>query len=65
MSLEENEHLIRDFLASNSDFELVLTEPFLGSAAFEGMTSCQRLYPHTDDTEGFFIAKLRRKIISK
>ncbi|MFW9984393.1 MAG: 16S rRNA (cytosine(967)-C(5))-methyltransferase RsmB [Candidatus Odinarchaeota archaeon] len=65
VSLEENEHLIRDFLASNSDFELVLTEPFLGSEAFEGMTSCQRLFPHTDDTEGFFIAKLRRKNRSK
>ncbi|MFX1300485.1 MAG: 16S rRNA (cytosine(967)-C(5))-methyltransferase RsmB [Promethearchaeota archaeon] len=65
ISLEENEHLIRDFLASNSDFELVPTEPFLGSEAFEGMTSCQRLFPHTDDTEGFFIAKLRRKIHSK
>lgn len=65
VSLDENEHLIRDFLASNSDFELVLTEPFLGSEAFEGMTSCQRLFPHTDDTEGFFIAKLRRKTSSK
>jgi len=65
VSLEENEHLIRNFLASNSDFELVFTEPFLGSEAFEGMTLCQRLFPHTDDTEGFFIAKLRRKISSK
>ncbi len=65
VSLEENEHLIRDFMASNSDFELVLTEPFLGSEAFEGMTSCQRLFPHTDDTEGFFIAKLRRRNRSK
>lgn len=65
VSLEENEHLIRDFIASNSDFELVLTEPFLGSEAFEGMTSCQRLFPHTDDTEGFFIAKLHRKNCSR
>ncbi|MFX0077776.1 MAG: 16S rRNA (cytosine(967)-C(5))-methyltransferase RsmB [Candidatus Hermodarchaeota archaeon] len=65
VSLEENEHLIRDFLASNSNFELVLTKPFLGSEAYDGMTSCQRLFPHTDDTEGFFIAKLRRKISSK
>jgi 16S rRNA (cytosine967-C5)-methyltransferase len=61
VSLDENEHLIRDFLAANSDFELVMTEPFLGSEAFEGMVSCQRLFPHTDDTEGFFIAKMRRQ----
>lgn len=61
ISLEENEHLIKDFLETNEDFELVTTKPWLGSEAFEGMVQCQRLYPHRDDTEGFFIAKMTRK----
>ncbi len=61
ITLEENEHLIRDFLDANKDFELVPTQPFFGSPAFEGQVQCQRLFPHKQDTEGFFVAKLHKK----
>ncbi len=61
ISLEENEYVIRDFLANHSEFETVSTEPWIGIPAFEGFTNCQRLFPHRNDTEGFFIAKLVRK----
>ncbi|MFX1564619.1 MAG: transcription antitermination factor NusB [Promethearchaeota archaeon] len=61
LTLDENEHLIRDFLDANPHFNLVPSQPLLGTAGFEGMTACQRLFPHRDDTEGFFIAKLRRE----
>jgi 16S rRNA (cytosine967-C5)-methyltransferase len=60
ITLDENEHLIRDFLDGHPSFELVPTEPQIGSVAFEGLTHCQRLFPHREDTEGFFIAKLQR-----
>jgi 16S rRNA (cytosine967-C5)-methyltransferase len=64
ITLDENEYLIRGFLAANRNFELVTTQPILGFPAFEGMASCQRLFPHKQDTEGFFIAKLHRKLES-
>ncbi|MFX1318460.1 MAG: 16S rRNA (cytosine(967)-C(5))-methyltransferase RsmB [Promethearchaeota archaeon] len=60
ITLDENEHLIRDFLDIHPWFELVPTEPHLGSDAFEGLTACQRLFPHQHNTEGFFIAKMKR-----
>ena len=61
VTLDENEHLIRDFLDANPSFHLIPTNPWLGSKAFEGFTQCQRLFPHRNDTEGFFIAKLQRE----
>ncbi|MHA2426587.1 MAG: 16S rRNA (cytosine(967)-C(5))-methyltransferase RsmB [Candidatus Hermodarchaeia archaeon] len=60
LTLDENEHVIRDFLDANPDFQLLPTQPKLGSGAFEGFDNCQRLFPHRNDTEGFFIAKLKR-----
>jgi 16S rRNA (cytosine967-C5)-methyltransferase len=60
ITLDENEHLIRDFLDANPGFLLAPTQPQLGSEAFEGLVNCQRLFPHRNDTEGFFIAKLQR-----
>lgn len=60
LTLDENEHVIRDFLDTNPDFQLLPTHPQLGSEAFEGLDRCQRLFPHRNDTEGFFIAKLKR-----
>ena len=60
LTLDENEHVIRDFLDANPDFHLLPTQPHLGSGAFEGFDNCQRLFPHQNDTEGFFIAKLKR-----
>lgn len=62
ITLDENEHLIREFLDTNKDYELVPTKPLLGSPAFEELVYCQRLFPHKQDTEGFFIAKLHKKL---
>ncbi|MFW9830342.1 MAG: 16S rRNA (cytosine(967)-C(5))-methyltransferase RsmB [Candidatus Thorarchaeota archaeon] len=64
ISLEENEQLIKKFLKANADFKLVPTEPWIGSEAFEGLSECQRLYPHRENTEGFFIAKMKRMMTS-
>jgi 16S rRNA (cytosine967-C5)-methyltransferase len=60
LTLDENEHVIRDFLDANPDFQLIPTQPQLGSGAFGGFDNCQRLFPHRNDTEGFFIAKMKR-----
>ena len=61
ITLEENEYVIRDYLANHPEFHTVSTEPWIGIPAFEGFKNCQRLFPHRNDTEGFFIAKLIRK----
>lgn len=54
----ENEDVIRSFLSSHDDYS---AEPFSlpgDLSAPEGMLT---LLPHRNDTDGFFIAKLRRK----
>jgi len=68
---EENEGLISWFLERHPDMELLpidldikRSEPIL---AFEGrefspeVKKCLRIYPQDNDTEGFFVAKLRKK----
>ncbi len=52
----ENERVINNFLAANDNFEIVPQTLGIGTAV-QGMT---RLYPDTDDCDGFFIVKLRR-----
>ena len=54
----ENEDVVREFLAENPDFEPV---PFVvGDIACDnGMLT---LLPHVNHTDGFFMAKIRRKI---
>ena len=64
ITLIENEQVIQDFLGTHSDFHLIQAEPLIGNEAFAGLTKCQRLLPHRNDTEGFFIAKLQRKALS-
>lgn len=60
----ENEQIIRGFLSDNDDFEATSLEPWLPAVLAgkpgvgEGML---RLYPHIDGTDGFFIARMRRK----
>ena len=55
----ENEAVVRDFLQTHPDFEAVpMTHPVFGTAE-NGMIT---LLPSVHGTDGFFIAKLRRKL---
>lgn len=61
ITLEENEALIEKFLKLNPNFKLVSINPFVGSPGFRGQNLCRRLYPHIHESEGFFIAKMKRE----
>lgn len=54
---EENENVVRKFLAENSAYELVPFE-LCGIKAENGMYT---FWPHIDGSDGFFAAKIRRK----
>ena len=55
---EENEEVVRAFLAANPDF--VLTPFTVGDMSCEG--GMLTLMPHVHSTDGFFMAKIKRKI---
>lgn len=57
---DENEFVIENFLRRNQEFKVVPQTPFLGSPGLRGLEQCQRFYPHLQDCNGYFIAKLRR-----
>jgi 16S rRNA C967 or C1407 C5-methylase (RsmB/RsmF family) len=68
---EENEGLVSWFLERNPDAELLpieldinRSEPvtsFNGVAFNPAVKNCLRIYPQDNDTEGFFVAKIRKK----
>jgi 16S rRNA (cytosine967-C5)-methyltransferase len=60
ITVEENEMLIERFLRLNPEFTLVETKPRIGFSGLRGLNYCQRLYPHTHECNGFFIAKLKK-----
>jgi len=60
ITIEENEAMIKKFLERYPDFSLVPVTPFIGVPGFLGLSETQRLFPHLHNTEGFFIAKLKR-----
>ena len=60
ITLEENELLIEKFLKLNPEFKLVPAEPFIGFKAYRGLEDAQRLFPYPNETEGFFIAKMKK-----
>lgn len=60
ITLEENEILIEKFLKLNPEFKLIPAEPFIGCKAYRGLEDAQRLFPYPNETEGFFIAKMKR-----
>jgi 16S rRNA (cytosine967-C5)-methyltransferase len=61
VTLEENEGVIERFLKEHPEFMLVDIEPKIGVPGLNGLTACQRLYPHLHQCNGFFIAKLRKQ----
>jgi len=60
VTVEENEMLIERFLRLKPEFILVETQPRIGFPGLRGLTYCQRLYPHTHECNGFFVAKLAK-----
>jgi len=60
ITIEENEGIIAQFLKEHVDFTLIEVEPKIGMPGLNGLTKCQRLYPHIHHCNGFFIAKLQK-----
>ncbi len=57
---DENSDIITSFLRENDDFHLERTTPNVGiQTELEGGV-IQEIFPHLHETEGFFIAKLKR-----
>jgi len=61
ITLEENEILIERLLRLYPEFRLAEIKPKIGSLGLRGLTKGQRLYPHTHECNGCFIAKLQRE----
>jgi 16S rRNA (cytosine967-C5)-methyltransferase len=60
LTVEENEGLIRSFLESHPEFKLTEAKPRIGAQGLLGLNEAQRLYPHIQECEGFFIARLSK-----
>ncbi len=58
---DENHEIISQFLKKNSNFSLMLTSPMIGIASTLLENKTQELYPHLHETEGFFIAKMKKE----
>jgi 16S rRNA (cytosine967-C5)-methyltransferase len=58
---EENHNIILSFLRENTDFSLVCANPMLGLSSELLENKAQELYPHLHETEGFFIAKIKKE----
>jgi len=59
LTLDENEGVVRRVLRRRDDVELEEVRADFGR---EGrLSGTRRFYPHSDDCQGFFIARLRRR----
>lgn len=61
ITLEENEMVIENFLKLHPEFRTADTKPKIGLPGLRGLTKCQRLYPHINECNGFFVAKLMKE----
>jgi 16S rRNA (cytosine967-C5)-methyltransferase len=61
ITVEENEMIIERFLKQHPEFSLAEITPKLGVPGLRGLNTCQRLYPHIHESNGFFIAKLQKQ----
>ncbi len=59
---EENEGVLKEFLAARTDHRIEPLSPLARGPLADALTpeGCLRLLPHKHDTDGFFIARLRR-----
>ena len=58
---DENHEIISQFLKINSNFSLMLASPMIGIPSILLDSKTQELYPHLHETEGFFIAKMKKE----
>lgn len=57
---EENHNVILSFLEKNPDYKIEKASPMLGIPSPILEDKAQELYPHLHETEGFFIAKIKK-----
>jgi len=60
ITTEENEDVVSNFLKSHPDMETkpVGLPPGLGEPGMRGLTDCRRFFPDSDESAGYFIARL-------
>ena len=58
---EENHNIISNFLETNPNFSLVEAAPVIGVLSNKLQNKTQELFPHLHETEGFFIAKMKKE----
>lgn len=59
---EENEHMVREFIAGHPGFYGDDIAPFLPDGLAQYANGCMvQLFPNRDGIDGFFVARLRRK----
>lgn len=58
---DENHNIISSFLQENEDFYLETPLPIIGTLSTTPHGEVQELFPHLHETEGFFIAKIRKR----
>ena len=62
ITLDENEGVVTNFMSNNPEYELVEVTPRIGVPGLNSLDKAQRLYPHMHDCNGFFIAKLVKRL---
>ncbi len=62
ITIEENEGVVNNFMSNNPEYKLVEATPRIGVPGLNGLEKAQRLYPHMHGCNGFFIAKLVKRL---